>query len=152
MAFDIFRNILHYGCHFLVPVLFARLFWRQHWKAAAMIMIATMVMDADHLLADPIFDPDRCSVGFHPLHTVWAAIVYLILLLIPSWKVRAVAVGCLFHLFTDGMDCYMGSLKQGTEYAAVQVLKKPPGAGFCAAEIIRTDFSVPGPRLPRPVN
>ena len=57
MAFDIFRNILHYGCHFLVPVLFARLFWRQHWKAAAMIMIATMVMDADHLLADPVFDP-----------------------------------------------------------------------------------------------
>lgn len=63
MAFDIFRNILHYGCHFLVPVLFAWLFWRQHWKAAAMIMIATMVMDADHLLADPVFDPtDAVSV------------------------------------------------------------------------------------------
>ena len=76
--------------------------------------------------------------------------MYLILLLIPSWKVRAVAVGCLFHLFTDGMDCYMGSLKQGTEYAAVQALKTRRG-GFCAAEIIRTDFSVQG-RDFRPVN
>lgn len=119
MVFEIFRNILHYGFHFLVPVLFARLFWRQHWKAAACIMIATMIMDADHLLADPIFDPDRCSVGFHPLHTVWAAAVYLFLLVMPSWKLRAVAVGCLFHLFTDGMDCYLGSLKQGAAFAGL---------------------------------
>ena len=82
-------------------------------------MIATMIMDADHLLADPVFDPDRCSVGFHPLHTVWAAAAYLFLLVMPSWKLRAVAVGCLFHLFTDGMDCYLGSLKQSAAFACL---------------------------------
>lgn len=93
-------------------------------------MIATIVIDADHLLADPVCDPDRCSVGFHPLYTVRAAVVYLVFLLFPSWKVRAVAAGCLFHLFTDGMDCYRGSLKQSTEYAAEQVLKNPRGRVF----------------------
>ena len=31
-------------------------------------MLATMVVDLDHLLADPILDPQRCGIGFHPLH------------------------------------------------------------------------------------
>lgn len=112
MLFDIFRNIVHYGFHFLMPILFAYLFWRKNWKLAALIMIATMAIDLDHLLATPIFDPERCGIGFHPLHSLWAAIAYVILLFMPSWKLKAVAVGCLFHLFTDSLDCYMGSLKK----------------------------------------
>ena len=108
MAFEIFRNILHYGLHFLVPVLIAYLFWGKNWKAAAIIMLATMAIDLDHLFADPIFDPNRCSIGFHPLHTIWATIAYAILFLIPSWKLKAVAVGCLFHLLTDSIDCLLG--------------------------------------------
>ena len=28
----------------------------------------TMMVDLDHLIADPIFDPQRC-IGFHPLHS-----------------------------------------------------------------------------------
>lgn len=112
MIFEIFRNILHYGFHFLVPILFGYLFWRKNWKLAALLMIATMAIDLDHLLADPIFDPERCGIGFHPLHTIWAAVAYVILFLMPSWKLKAIAVGCLFHLFTDSVDCYMGSLKR----------------------------------------
>lgn len=74
-------------------------------------MIGTMAIDIDHLLATPIFDPNRCSVGFHPLHTFWAALIYLGIWFLPSWKVKAIAVGCLFHLFTDSVDCYLGGLK-----------------------------------------
>ncbi|MGO2303849.1 MAG: DUF6122 family protein [Providencia sp.] len=114
MIFEIFRNIVHYGFHFLVPILFGYLFWRKNWKLASLIMISTMAIDLDHLLATPIFDPNRCGIGFHPMHTVWAAIAYVCLFLIPSWKLKAIAVGCLFHLFTDSLDCYMGSLKQET--------------------------------------
>ncbi len=80
-------------------------------------MVSTMVIDLDHLLADPIFDPDRCGVGFHPMHTIWAAIAYVVLFFFPSWKLKAIAVGCLFHLFTDSVDCYLGNVKkeiQGT--------------------------------------
>jgi len=27
-----------------------------------------MLVDLDHLLATPVPDPTRCSIGFHPLH------------------------------------------------------------------------------------
>lgn len=112
MIFDIFRNALHYSFHFLMPIAFGYIFWRKNWKVAALIMIGTMLIDLDHLFADPIFDPNRCGIGFHPLHSFWAVVIYVILLFVPSWKLKAVAVGCLFHIFTDSLDCYMGSLKE----------------------------------------
>lgn len=101
---SIVRYIAHYSCHLLLPFVFARLFWRENWRNAGLIMLGTMLIDLDHLLADPIYDPNRCSIGFHPLHTWWAAIFYLILSAIPSWKWRAVSVGCLWHLCTDSID------------------------------------------------
>ncbi len=75
-----------------------------------LIMVGTMAIDIDHLLADPIYAPDRCGIGFHPLHTLWAGIVYAGLLIVPFWKVRAVGVGCLWHLCTDAIDCLLGGL------------------------------------------
>ena len=110
MLTDPLRHAVHYAFHLLVPFLFARVLWKQHWWQAGLIMLATMLIDLDHLLADPVFDPNRCSIGFHPLHTVWAAVLYASLLLIPSWKWRAVAVGCLWHLATDTVDCLLGGL------------------------------------------
>ena len=85
-------------------------YFRKKWQLAYGIMIATMIVDIDHLVADPIYDPGRCSIGFHPLHTAWAAFAYLGLLAIPSWKWRAVSVGCLWHLVTDFIDCVIGGL------------------------------------------
>ena len=73
-------------------------------------MVGTMIIDLDHLLADPIFNPDRCGIGFHPFHTLWAGIAYGGLLAVPSCKVRAVAIGCLWHLCTDAIDCLLGGL------------------------------------------
>ncbi len=107
MNFDLFRYFVHYGCHLIVPFLIGKIFWKEHWLNASYLMVATMVIDLDHLFADPIFDPNRCSLGFHPLHTIWATLVYAALLLIPSWKWRAIAVGCLWHLATDGIDCWL---------------------------------------------
>ena len=104
LVLDILRHTVHYGFHSVVPFLIARVLWRERWRAAGAIMVATILIDLDHLLADPMYDPSRCSLGFHPLHTVWAAGAYLALLAIPSWKARAVAVGCLWHLATDGAD------------------------------------------------
>lgn len=108
--FEIARHTIHYGCHLAVPFVFARVFWKDNWKPASAIMIATILIDLDHLLADPIFDPDRCSIGFHPLHTAPAAAAYALLLAVPSWRVRAVAVGCLWHLATDALDCLLAGL------------------------------------------
>lgn len=66
-------------------------------------MVATMVVDLDHLFANPIFDPGRCSINFHPLHTYWTMGVYVMLLFFK--KTRIIAVGLLFHMLTDYIDC-----------------------------------------------
>jgi hypothetical protein len=107
MNSDLIRPIIHYSCHLLLPFAIGWLFWRENWWKAGLIMLGTMLIDVDHLLADPVLDPNRCSIGFHPLHTVWAGMVYAALLAVPSWKWRAISVGCLWHLCTDGIDCML---------------------------------------------
>lgn len=97
-------DLVHYGLHLLAPGLIAWVFFRKHWQRAWLIMLATMAVDLDHLLADPIFDPGRCSINFHPLHSYPAIGAYVILLL--PRKTRIVAIGLLFHMFTDWQDCW----------------------------------------------
>lgn len=105
ITIDAFRPVIHYSLHLLAPFGFAALFWRRNRLKAAILMLATMLIDLDHLLADPVFDPDRCSLGFHPLHTSWAGVFYAGLMAVPSWRWRAVSAGCLWHLCTDLVDC-----------------------------------------------
>lgn len=97
------QTLVHYTLHLLVPGVIAFIFFRSQWKKAWLIMLATMLVDLDHLLADPIFDPGRCSINFHPLHTYWAMAVYVVLLFFK--KTRIIAVGLLFHMLTDFIDC-----------------------------------------------
>jgi hypothetical protein len=98
---------MHYSFHLLLPFAFARVVFKEHWLKAGFIMVATMLIDLDHLLAHPVYDPGRCSIGFHPLHTVWAGVIYAGLLLLPAWKFRAVGLGGLWHLSTDFIDCLL---------------------------------------------
>lgn len=100
---SIVQTIVHYSLHFLFPGLIAWLFFRNEWKRAWLIMLATMLVDLDHLLADPLFDPNRCSIGFHPLHSYYAIGIYALLAFFP--KFRIIAIGLLFHMFTDWQDC-----------------------------------------------
>lgn len=97
------REWVHYGIHLLLPVVIA--FWafpEKPWRAL-LWMWAGMAIDADHLLADPVFDPNRCSLGFHPLHSFWAVPVYIVLAALP--KTRPLGLGLLIHLMADGADC-----------------------------------------------
>ncbi len=107
---DASRHLIHYSFHFILPFAIARLFWKERWFHAGLVIVATMAIDLDHLLADPIFDPNRCSIGFHPLHSYWAVIGYAALLTVPQWWARAIGVGCLLHLATDALDCWLGGL------------------------------------------
>jgi len=66
-------------------------------------MVATILVDLDHLLANPIFDPNRCSINFHPLHTLPAIAIYALLLL--PVRTRIIALGLLLHMATDFLDC-----------------------------------------------
>lgn len=98
-------SYLHLPLHFIVPGLVALAIFRPRWQRAWMIMALTMLVDLDHLLADPIFDPGRCSIGFHPLHQWPAIAVYGLALIVPS--LRVVATGLLIHMGLDGLDCWL---------------------------------------------
>ena len=107
--------------HFAVPVLVAIGLYRPRWRRAAFVMLATMVVDVDHLLADPIYDPERCSIGFHPLHSIAAVGVYALLFVVPLLVrgrlrdserrdgillvVQLAGLGLLIHMALDAGDC-----------------------------------------------
>lgn len=94
---------LHLLLHLLVPGAVAWLAFRPRWRRAWLVMVATMIVDADHLLASPVFDPARCSIGFHPLHTAPAIALYALLSLWP--RTRPAGVGLLIHMLLDALDC-----------------------------------------------
>ncbi|MEQ3665130.1 DUF6122 family protein [Olleya sp.] len=100
-----YKDIIHYGIHFIVPVIVALLFFKKQWKYALGIILLGMLIDLDHLLATPIFAPNRCSINFHPLHSYYAIIVY-IALLIPK-KTRIIGLGLVIHIIADFTDCMM---------------------------------------------
>ncbi len=97
------RLVIHTVLHILIPGIVARLAFRERWVKAWLIMSATMVVDLDHLLASPIYDPARCSIGFHPLHSYAAIGVYFVMALIP--KFRLVGIGLLIHMGVDLAGC-----------------------------------------------
>ena len=99
------RAPLHLLLHVLAPLVVARLVWPKDWKRAASIHSAAWVIDLDHLLADPVYAPGRCSIGFHPLHT-WPAIVVYAGLALPR-KTRWFGIGLLIHIVLDGIDCLL---------------------------------------------
>lgn len=65
-----------------------------------------MLVDLDHLVANPIFQANRCSINFHPLHTYYAIMVYVILLFFRK-PFNIIGIGLLFHMLTDFIDCMM---------------------------------------------
>lgn len=97
------QTLIHYGCHFLLPLMVALLFFKSNWKYAYLVMIAGMLIDLDHLLATPIFDSNRCSIGFHPLHSSFAILFYFFLCF-PK-KSRLVGLGLMIHIISDALDC-----------------------------------------------
>lgn len=99
----ILRLLIHYGLHFLAPLGIAKIFYKEHWQRAYLILLVTMLIDLDHLLANPIFDPNRCSINFHSLHTYYALAIYIALL--GFKKTRLIGVGLCLHFLTDALDC-----------------------------------------------
>ncbi len=101
---EVLQPVVHYSLHLLVPGLIAYLFFREDWKKAWLIMLATMLVDLDHLFAWPdVFVPNRCSINFHPFHTYWAMGIYALMITFPPTRIAG--VGLLFHMVTDWQDC-----------------------------------------------
>ncbi len=114
------RSMVHMALHLTVPLFVALAFYRRYWRQAALILLATMVVDLDHLLADPVYDPTRCSIGSHPLHAVPAIVLYAVLCVLPvllrrradnpglrpvAGTVHLIGLGLLLHMALDWSDC-----------------------------------------------
>ena len=97
------RTILHIILHFFVPFVLAKIFWKEKWVRPFLIMSSTIAVDLDHLLAEPYFDPNRCSISIHHLHS-WSAIAAYSACLV-SPHLRIIAFGLLIHMALDGVDC-----------------------------------------------
>ena len=98
-----FFPLSHLVLHGAIPGITARLSFRKIWLKAWLIMVLTMIIDLDHLLASPVYDPDRCGINLHPLHTYPAIGAYFLLLFVP--KLRIIGVGLLLHMGLDLVDC-----------------------------------------------
>ena len=96
--------MLHIALHFIAPLLIVFLFFKENWKLSYLIMMATMLVDLDHLLASPIYDANRCSIGFHPLHQYWLIGIYLAMIFFS--KTRLIGVGLSAHMVLDTLDCF----------------------------------------------
>ncbi len=96
---------LHYGIHFGLPLIIALVFFKNHWLKAYGIMLLGILIDLDHLVADPIFDSNRCSINFHPLHSYYAIAAYF-LLLFPK-PTRLIGIGLIIHIIADIVDCWL---------------------------------------------
>jgi len=99
------KFITHYGLHFLAPAIIAFFFFRKQWVKVYVIFLLTMLVDLDHLLGNPIFDPNRCSINFHPLHSYLSIGFYFAGLFFK--KTRIIAIALLLHMLADWLDCLL---------------------------------------------
>lgn len=99
------RPLLHLALHIAVPGLVAVIWYRDRWFSAWLWLLAGWLIDLDHLLADPIYAPGRCSIGFHPLHSLPAIFAYGML---GVWRrTRLLGLGLLIHIGLDALDCML---------------------------------------------
>lgn len=104
------RFLLHYGIHFLVPVLIGLLFFpKEKRMLVILILLGGILIDVDHLLANPVFDSQRCSINFHPLHSYLAIAVYIGLLLFRKFRLLGLAL--IIHIIADLTDCWLLALQ-----------------------------------------
>lgn len=97
------RPVIHMALHFIVPGIVAKRGFGEKWKYAWTVMVLTMIVDLDHFLADPIYDPDRCSIGTHLFHTYPALGIYL--LMTAFSRTRLIGIGLVIHMSLDWIDC-----------------------------------------------
>ena len=111
----------HIALHFAVPWLLAVVIDKDRRLQTWLILVGTMAVDLEHLQAEPIYDPSRCSIGFHPLHTVPMVGVYTLMMTFPFVMGRAgvikedsqrrvvflLGLGLVVHLILVGDDCLL---------------------------------------------
>ena len=89
---NILRHSIHYGFHFVIPGLIAWKFYPKNIKTSWLILVSTILIDLDHLIANPIYDPTRLSVGLHVLHSYPAIGLYLMMLFFKKTRIWGIGL------------------------------------------------------------
>jgi hypothetical protein len=95
----------HLILHIAIPLLVAIWFFPEKKWWVFGILMATMLVDLDHLLASPIYDPTRCSIGTHLLHG-YIPIGFYGLMLLHRYS-RILGLGLMIHMVLDVSDCFV---------------------------------------------
>ena len=106
------HKVVHLGGHLLLPIGIAFSSYGSNWKSAAKVMIASNLVDVDHFLAEPIYNPDRCSIGTHPLHSLPAIGIYSAMTF--NQRTKELGIGLLTHMAVDFVDCINTKDRLGT--------------------------------------
>jgi hypothetical protein len=67
------------------------------------LLLASNLIDLDHLAARPIYDKNRASIGFHLLHKKWQIPLYIAGCLLPT-PYRYFFIGVCVHLLFDYLE------------------------------------------------
>ena len=100
------QAFIHCSLHLILPIFIALIFFKKNWKKAYFIMLLTMIVDLDHLLANPIYQADRCSINFHPLHSYYAIALYFIMSFFRK-PFNIIGIGLVLHMIADFTDCFI---------------------------------------------
>jgi len=95
---------LHYFLHLGFPGIIAFVFFKKDWKKIYLILLATMLVDLDHLFANPVFQANRCSINYHFLHSYYLLPFYGVLVFLRR-PFNIIGIGLLLHMLTDFIDC-----------------------------------------------
>jgi len=90
---------------YLINLFFKKLKSKVEFKKMALWISLANLIDIDHLLANPIYNPLRCGINFHPLHS-WFMLPFYVAGLFHK-KTRFLSIGILLHLTIDSLDCLL---------------------------------------------
>jgi len=118
------QTVTHYFLHFIAIGAIAWFYDKKNWKKNWLILLTTMAVDLDHVFATPLFDPMRCGIGYHPLHSQLAILTYFLGMIFTKNKIlRLIFIGLLFHMLTDSIDCLWMFSKCGECYTSSEIYK-----------------------------
>lgn len=97
--------IIHLLAGVLLALTFKKCRSKEELKRMVLWFSIANLIDIDHFLATPIYNPLRCGINFHPLHS-WYMLPFYIGGLFHK-KARYLSTGILIHLLLDSIDCIL---------------------------------------------
>ena len=73
----------------------------------SLFVFGSLLIHVDHFLATPIYDPSRCSINTHPLHSWYVFPLYFAGLFLKDKRWRYAFVAVWLHLALDGIACLL---------------------------------------------